>query len=177
MRSTGAIPSTPGDRGLRDSCGKVNRVASKGVKSQALQRNFGYSDDMDATPDDIASLRAALAEAQARAAAAEADLARVRARTSGAEAIIVALKLEIERLRRELHGRRSERTSRLIDQLELELEELEAKATEDELAAEATPTSAGGDAPRRRPSRKPFPDHLPRERVVVPAPANCACCG
>jgi multidrug resistance efflux pump len=96
----------------------VNRAASKGVKSQALQRNFGYSDDMDATPDDIAALHAALAEAQARAAAAEANLARVRARTSGAEAIIAALKLEIERLRRELHGRRSERTSRLIDQLE-----------------------------------------------------------
>jgi transposase len=132
---------------------------------------------MDAMPDDIAALRAALAEAQARAAAAEADLARVRARTSGAEAIIAALKLEIERLRRELQGRRSERTSRLIDQLELELEELEAKATEDELAAEATPTSAGGDATRKRPSRKPFPDHLPRERVVVPAPTNCACCG
>jgi hypothetical protein len=132
---------------------------------------------MDATPDDIVALRAALAEAQARAAAAEADLARVRARTSGAEAIIAALKLEIERLRRELHGRRSERTSRLIDQLELELEELEAKATEDELAAEAMPTSAGAAASRKRPSRKPFPDHLPRERVVVPAPTNCACCG
>jgi transposase len=65
-----------------------------------LQRIFGYADGMDATPDDIAALRAALAEAQARAAAAEADLARVRARTSGAEAIIAALKLEIERLRR-----------------------------------------------------------------------------
>src|SRR6202000_1399732 len=30
---------------------------------------------------------------------------------------------------------------------------------------------------RKRPSRKPFPDHLPRERVVIPAPANCPCCG
>ena len=30
---------------------------------------------------------------------------------------------------------------------------------------------------RRRPSRKPFPDHLPRERVVVPVPTSCACCG
>ena len=25
--------------------------------------------------------------------------------------------------------------------------------------------------------RKPFPAHLPRERVIVPAPAACACCG
>ena len=30
---------------------------------------------------------------------------------------------------------------------------------------------------RRKPSRKPFPDHLPRERVVVPGPTACACCG
>ncbi len=25
--------------------------------------------------------------------------------------------------------------------------------------------------------RKPFPDHLPRERVVLPAPTSCPCCG
>jgi transposase len=30
---------------------------------------------------------------------------------------------------------------------------------------------------RRRSSHKPFPDHLPRERVVVPAPVICPCCG
>ena len=30
---------------------------------------------------------------------------------------------------------------------------------------------------RRRPSRKPFPEHLPRERVVIEAPAACGCCG
>jgi superfamily I DNA/RNA helicase len=30
---------------------------------------------------------------------------------------------------------------------------------------------------RRKPSRKPFPAHLPRERVIVPGPTACACCG
>ena len=30
---------------------------------------------------------------------------------------------------------------------------------------------------RRRPSRQPFPEHLPRERVVIAAPAACPCCG
>jgi transposase len=30
---------------------------------------------------------------------------------------------------------------------------------------------------RKRPARKPFPDHLPRERVVVAAPESCPCCG
>src|SRR5262245_62758222 len=27
------------------------------------------------------------------------------------------------------------------------------------------------------PSRKPFPDHLPRERIVIAAPGSCPCCG
>ena len=29
---------------------------------------------------------------------------------------------------------------------------------------------------RRRPARKPFPDHLERERVVIPGPQTCPCC-
>ncbi len=63
-------------------------------------------------------------------------------------------------------------------QMELQLEELEADAGEDELAAEnATKASAVKALEHRRPSRKPFPEHLPRERVVIAAPANCACCG
>jgi hypothetical protein len=45
--------------------------------------------------------------------------------------------------------------------MELELEELEATATEDELAAEraAAKTQAVRSFQRKRPSRKPFPDH------------------
>ncbi|WP_352879095.1 hypothetical protein [Mesorhizobium sp. M1027] len=34
----------------------------------------------------------------------------------------------------------------------------------------------GGQGLRgRRPTRKPFPEHLPRERVA--SPRNCPCCG
>ncbi|WP_204272885.1 IS66 family transposase zinc-finger binding domain-containing protein, partial [Enterobacter hormaechei] len=44
----------------------------------------------------------------------------------------------------------------------------------DEVAALLTSSTA---TPRRRPVRKPFPDHLPRERVVLPAPTSCPCCG
>ena len=33
------------------------------------------------------------------------------------------------------------------------------------------------DPSRKRPARKPFPDHLPRERVVIPMPQSCPCCG
>jgi transposase len=112
------------------------------------------------------------ARAQAEAASAKADL-------SSTEALISHLKLEIEKLRRQLYGSRSEHKARLLDQLELKLEELEAAATEDELAAEkaAARTQTVQSFRRKRPSRKPFPDHLPRERVVIPAPESCPCCG
>lgn len=30
---------------------------------------------------------------------------------------------------------------------------------------------------RKRPARKPLPDHLPRECVIVPAPCSCPACG
>ena len=104
---------------------------------------------------DTEGLKAALVAAEARAAAAEARIA--------------ALTLMIEKLRRTLYGRRSERKERLLDQLELALDELTASATEDELAAEnaAARTTEVKGFVRRKPSRKPFPEHLPRERVVV----------
>jgi transposase len=142
---------------------------------------------MNSAPSpDLEALRTALAEAEARADEAEAKALeatakakRAVAEVSNAEAIIAALKLQIEKLRREIYGQRSERKARLLDQLELELEELEASASEDELAAEqaAAQTSTVKSFTRKRPSRKPFPDYLPRERVVIPAPEICACCG
>ena len=67
--------------------------------------------------------------------------------------------------------------------MELELEDFEAAATEDEIAAEKAAAETGEATAlilahaRRKPTRKPFPDHLPRERVIVPGPTACACCG
>lgn len=118
-----------------------------------------------------------LAERAARVEA-EAIAARATAVSSGTEALIARLKLEIEKLRRELYGSRSERKARLLEQMELQLEDLEANATEDEVAAErASLATTVQSFERRRPSRKPFPEHLPRERVVIVAPESCACCG
>jgi len=127
---------------------------------------------------EIARLRAALAASEARAAAAEAELAQARAVVSSTEALVKTLKLEIAKLRREQYGKSSERRAPLIDQLELQLEELEATATEDAVRAEtAAGTTKVRAFERRKPARKPFPEHLPRERVVIEAPANCTCCG
>ena len=133
----------------------------------------------DALPDDIAALKAALLAERARADIAQAEAAVARARQSDAEALVARQQLEIEKLRREIYGPRSERTRRLLDQMELQLEELEEAATEDELQAEkdAARTTTVAAFVRKRPARKPFPEHLPRERVVVAAPTACPCCG
>ena len=133
----------------------------------------------DTLPDDVASLQAALLAATALARQVEAELALARAQSSDDQALISHQQLQIAKLRRELYGQRSERAVRLIEQMELGLEELESSATEDEIAAEqaAARTTAVAAFTRKRPARQPFPEHLPRERVVVPAPTNCLCCG
>jgi transposase len=71
--------------------------------------------DTEPLPDDIDALRAALvAERTARHEA--------EARATGAEAMIAHLKLMIARLQRDRFGPTSERSRRLFDQLELQLE-------------------------------------------------------
>ena len=133
----------------------------------------------DDLPEDIDALKAVLFAERARAAQVEAALAVAKAQLSDDQALIAHQQLQIAKLRRELYGQRSERTVRLIDQMELAFEELESTASEDEIAAEravAKTTNVAGFT-RKRPSRQPFPEHLQRERVVEPGPAACLCCG
>ena len=120
---------------------------------------------MDSSPDNIETLKV--------------EVALARAKMADDAATIAQQKLEIAKLRRQIYGPRSERTARLLDQMELELEDLEAAATEDEIAAEraAAKTTTVAAFTRKRPARQPFPAHLPRERVVVPGSTTCACCG
>ena len=135
--------------------------------------------ELAALPDDVDALKAALLAARADVARVTAEAGAALAEQSGNLALIAHLRLQIQKLNRDRFGPRSEHTVRLLDQMELQLEELEASATEDELAAEAaaaTATTVAG-VTRKHPARRPFPEHLPRERVVVPGPAACACCG
>ncbi|MGY2932963.1 hypothetical protein ACVWZ6_002565 [Bradyrhizobium sp. GM6.1] len=96
-------------------------------------------------PEDIEALPATPAE-----------LANLRVQQSEDQAPIAHLKPQIEKLNRDRYGPRSERTAPLLDQLELTLEELEASATEDELAAEmaAGKTTKVASFTRKRPSRQ-----------------------
>ena len=104
-----------------------------------------------------------------------------------AEAAVAGAQLEIERLRlllakarREQFGRSSERGARLIAQLELQFADLEETAAEEEAADEITgpaPERRARSSGTRKPARRPLPEHLPRERIVYPAPCACPKCG
>lgn len=130
-------------------------------------------------PDDFETLKAAFLVSREQLAAVTSELANARAKNADDAAFIAHLKFEIAKYKRQIFGAKSERTQRLLDQLELQLEDAEANATEDELRAEAaaSKTASVQAFVRKRPGRKPFPADLPRERVVVPGPVACACCG
>jgi transposase len=116
----------------------------------------------DQLPNDVDALKAALLE--------------TRAKLMGATALIEHLQLVIEKMKRATFGPRSERSQRLIDQMELQLEELAAAQGEDE--AKAQPASVQVRSFTRRPAtRRNFPAELPRRRIVHPAPPACPCCG
>lgn len=133
----------------------------------------------DSLPTDLAAAHAmiiaqrdALMAAEARVSAAESE-AKFRA------LLIEKLKYIIAKLRHEKFGQSSER-SIVLEQLELSLAELEEDASEAETTAELAAARAKmvvRGFERRRPARRPLPEHLPRERIVYPAPAACPCCG
>jgi len=131
------------------------------------------------TPETLPDAIAALITERERAARIEAELAIAKAKLSEDEALIAHQRLQIAKLTRQLYGPRSERTVRLLEQMELAFEELANSASEDEIAAEraAAKTTNVVAFTRKRPARQPFPAHLPRERVVEAGPAARLCCG
>jgi len=135
----------------------------------------------DSLPVDLASAHAliiaqrqALSAAELRATAAESE-AQYRA------LLIEKLKFTIRKLRHDRFGQSSERGA-LLDQLELQLADLEADAAQADTAGQMATAAASEKMmvpsfERRRPARCPLPEHLPRERIVYPAPSACPCCG
>ena len=134
----------------------------------------------DSLPTDLAAAHAmiiaqreALIVAQAKAQNAEAE-ARHRA------LLIEQMKFTIAKLRHEKFGQSAERGV-LLEQLEFRLADMEEDASEAEtkaqMAAAASEKVKVQAFERRRPARRPLPEHLPRERVVYPAPSACPCCG
>src|SRR2546423_10543099 len=106
------------------------------------------------------------------------ELAAAEARALGAEALIAHMKLVIAKLRRAQYGQSSERGRKVLDQLELQLEELEAETSENAVAAEDKAAGVAGKSfARQRPVGAPLPAPLPRGRGVIPAPSPGPVCG
>ena len=119
-------------------------------------------------PDDVETLKAMLlAERQAH-----------RAEMRNQVLQIEKLEQQIARLRHDRFGQSSARRA-LPDQLELQLFELKEEQAQAETLEEiASPQSVTVPSfERRKPARRPLPEHLPRERVVYPVPTACPCCG
>ena len=97
--------------------------------------------------------------------------------------MIEKLKYTIAKLRHEQFGQSSERGA-LLDQLELQLcragggcRRGRGGGAAGGSAASETRRSQVRSFERRKPARRPLPEHLPRERIVYPAPSACPCCG
>lgn len=130
---------------------------------------------VDSLPDDVPTL-------QAMVIAGLVELKNAEAEAHALALQIAKMKFEIARLRHEKYGPSAERST-LLEQLALDLAELEETASEGETAAHIAAAEAARDNvivpafERRKPARRPLPDHLPRERLVHPAPSVCASCG
>ena len=126
----------------------------------------------DSLPDDVATLKALLITERAARMVAESE-AKHRA------LLIEKLKFLIAKLRHQQYGQSAERGA-VLEQLELSLADLEENASEAEAVAHMAAAQAKIEVrsfERRKPARRPLPEHLPRERIVYPSPSACPCCG
>ncbi len=126
----------------------------------------------------LTSTTAELTSAAAELSATAAELRAAKASIQLTTLEIEKLKAQLAKLRRMQFGQSSERLTRMIDQLELQLEDLET--------VEAAETSAATDAGvfatlsvKRQAKRLPLPQHLPRRDIVHAAPGgvDCVACG
>ena len=119
----------------------------------------------------VIAAQIARVEAEAKARNAEAE---VRAR----ELLIEQMKFTIAKLRHERFGQSSERSA-VLEQLELSLAHMEEDAAEAEAKAQLSAAAAFAAKvqvkpfERKKPARRPLPDHLPRERIVYPSLSAC----
>ena len=131
--------------------------------------------DSQDLPSDVAALRALIL----------AERAERHAEHAAQTAELVAKQIEIEhlramlaKLRRQRYGCSSEKLDAELDQLELTLEDAEVGQAQAEakIAEAAGPTGEDTSRRPRQPAvRKPLPDHLPREIVVLEPKLTCRC--
>ena len=123
-------------------------------------------------PDDVAALQAMIALRDAEIEVRDKKLSIFETEIIERDYRIEKLKHELAGLRRHRFGSRSE----TLDQLELTLEEEEIARAVDTPVAEDT-DDAAEDTPKRKPRRKPLPDHLHRNDQMLSPGEECSACG
>ena len=160
----------------------MNQRAICACKIRGLCCNRLVPPTPDSLPDDVATLKAMVIAAHRARLEAEVKARNAEAEVRARELEIERMKFTFAKLRHERFGQSSERSA-VLEQLELQLADMEADASQAEAAAQLAAPAAAAEkiavAPfeRRRPARRPLPEHLPRERVVYPSPSACPCCG
>lgn len=149
----------------------LDRLDKDALKALAVQLNGELRQQRETVAQQEAELATLGAEftAQRQKLAEQGDELRSRSEQ------IEHLKLLVEKLRRTIFGKKSEKIVVQLEQFELELEELEtAQAAAETIADAARPEVA----PKTRPRRKPLPAHLPRQAVThTPEHTCCPDCG
>jgi transposase len=136
----------------------------------------------DSLPTDLAAAHALIIAQREALIVAEAKAQNAEAEARHRALLIEQMKFTIAKLRHEKFGQSSERGA-LLEQLELGLADMEEDASEAEARAQMAAAAAAHAEvkvqgfERRKPARRPLPEHLPRERIVYPAPSACPCCG
>ena len=130
--------------------------------------------------EEVAALKAALVRPSAEDLEIAAELAVARAKASEDMALIAAQKLRIAKLERQVYGQRSERSGApdrsVVARHSRNWKPARPKTRSRRKQAAAKTTTCRRVHPQR-PERNTFPDHLPRERVVINPPTACECCG
>ena len=132
-------------------------------------------------PDDVDALRALIlserAERQSERATATVEAARRDAELAARRIEIDHLNAMLAKLRRGKYGSSSEKLDAEIRQLELWVDDAEISlaAAEAKAASDAEAQQTPAKPPRKPAVRKPLPDHLPREIVVLEPVITCRC--
>jgi transposase len=136
----------------------------------------------DSLPTDLAAAHAMIIAQREALVVAEAKAQNAEAEARHRALLIEQMKFTIAKLRHEKFGQSSERGA-FLEQLELALADMEEDASEAEAKAQMAAAAAAHAKvqvqafERRKPARRPLPEHLPRERIVYPTPSVCPCCG
>jgi transposase len=132
----------------------------------------------DLTTLDAAALREMVLRQQEQISFRVREVERLEQQISSHGAEIERLRTIIARLQRLQFGRKSEKIQRQLYQLELQLEDLEARTAQEQQQAEQTRPEASSVSATARKVRRALPEHLPREvQTHEPEHEGCPACG